>query len=354
MLKVPNGTKGGERMELLGERKKAILAAVIESYIRTGEPVGSKLLTQYLDYAVSSATIRNELADLCARGYLEQPHTSAGRIPTAKAFRLYIDELMPRRALELERRNAITRRLQSAAGDPERLLSEATQILSETTGCAAITTPPQESAGRLRRVEFLRMSARTVMVAVMTSSGTLRSRLCRVDPSVDDEQLAALNTLLMDRYVGQPLSGIHLSSLQQLMFPLGKSGLAMAGLITGFCDLINQSIEADVRLSGQFALLENPDYQWEHARLLLNFLSRRERLAAMLSMYTEGLQVLLGSESLCPELNGSSVIMTRYSPDGQQSGSLGLIGPVRMDYADVIPQLEFMARSMEKMMAELW
>ncbi len=341
-------------MEQLGERKRAILSAVIEIYIRTGEPVGSKLLAQYLDFAVSSATIRNDMAELSAKGYLDQPHTSAGRIPTAKAFRLYIDRLMPRRALEEERRDAITRRLQGAAGDPERLLSEATQMLSETTGCAAITTPPSEVTVTLRRVEFLRMSARTVMVALMTSSGSLRSRLCRVDAAVDDEQLSALCTLLADRFVGQPLRDIHLAQLQQLLMTLGANGLAMAGLVTGFCDLIRESVKADVLMSGQFQLIENPDYQWEHARVLLNFLSRREQLAAMLSMYNEGLQVLLGSESLCPELNGSSVIMTRYSPDGQQSGSIGLIGPVRMDYARVIPQLEFMAHAMERLMGELW
>ena len=122
-------------MQELRERQKAILAAVIESYIRTGEPVGSKAVMQLLGSAVSSATIRNDMAILSAEGYLDQPHTSAGRIPTAKAFRLYIDALMPRRALEEERRALINKRLRHAAGDPERLMAEATQILSETTGC---------------------------------------------------------------------------------------------------------------------------------------------------------------------------------------------------------------------------
>ena len=339
---------------MLGERKKAVLCAVIESYIRTGEPVGSKVLVSLLNNAVSSATIRNEMADLAAMGYLEQPHTSAGRIPTAKAFRLYIDELMQRRPLETARCDAITARLQQAAGDPERLLSEAAQMLSETTGCAAITTPPSEQANTLARVEFLRMSARTVMVALMTSSGSLRSRLCRVDASVGDEQLAALCTLLTDRFVGRAIHLIGLAELQQLLLILGTDGLAMAGLITGFYDLASECADSDVSLSGQLQLLEHPDYAWEHARLLLHFLSRREQLAAMLAAYTSGLYVLLGSESLCPELNGSSVIVTRYSPDGKQSGSIGLIGPVRMDYAAAIPQLEYIARTMEGLMAELW
>lgn len=340
-------------MTELGKRKEAILSAVIECYIRTGEPVGSKVLVAALENAVSSATIRNEMAELAAMGYLDQPHTSAGRIPTARAFRLYIDKLMPKRHLENERRAAIAGRLERAAGDPERLLSEASHILSETTGCAALTTPPTETAETVRRVEYMRMSARTVMLALMTSAGTLRSRLCRIDASVDDEQLAALCTLLADRFVGRPLSSITLPEVQQLLLIPGV-GLATAGMITGFLDLVNECVESDVLLTGQLNLLDKPDYQLDHARLLLGFLSHPERVAALLSAYTGGLQVLLGSESLCPELAGSSVIVTRYSPDGQQYGTIGLIGPVRMDYATAIPQIEYMARTMERLMAELW
>lgn len=341
-------------MEQLAERKKAILVAVIESYIRTGEPVGSKVLVGLLDNAVSSATIRNDMADLAAMGFLEQPHTSAGRIPTPKAFRFYIDNLMRRRDVEEARQNAITFRLENAAGDPDRLLGEAAQMLSEATGCAAMTTPPVEFAETLRRVEFLRMSPRTVMVALMTSSGTLRSRLCRALTEVSDNQLQILCTLLTERFVNRPLSEIGLPELQQLLLSLGADSLSLAGLVTGFYDLVNESSQAEVLLKGQLQLLENPDYQWENARLLLSFLSRRERLASMLAAYTGGLHVLLGSESLCPELSGSSMIVTRYSPDGRQSGAIGLIGPTRMDYAGVIPQLEFIAGTMSRLMAELW
>ena len=341
-------------MEQLGERKKAVLAAVIESYIRTGEPVGSKVLAARLDNAVSSATIRNDMAELAALGYLDQPHTSAGRIPTAKAFRLYIDKLMPRRSVEETRREAIVRRLQRAAGDPERLLGEAAQILSETTGCAALTTAPVQRADTIRRVECLRMSVRTVMIAVMTSSGTLRSRLCRVDATVGDEQLQVLCTLLMDRFANRPLRSIEQSELQQLLMVMDMGGLPLAGLMSGFYDLVRESIDADIRMSGQLQLLQKADYAWDRARLLLNFLSRRDQLTTILEAYNSGLHVLLGSESFCPELEGSSMIVTGYSPDGQQSGTIGLVGPVRMDYASTIPQLEYMARTIEQLMGELW
>ncbi len=341
-------------MELAGERKKAILCAVIECYIRTGEPVGSKMIAGLLNYAVSSATIRNDMAELSALGYLEQPHTSAGRIPTAKAFRLYIDRLMPRRAVTEQHRAAIINRLQHAAGDPERLLVEATRILSETTGCVALTTSPAQTSDTVRRIECIRMSSRTVMLALMTSSGTLRSRLCCVDASMADEQLHTLCTLLTDRFGERPLREIRLAELQQLVMVMDMGGLPMTGLITGFYDLVRELVEADIRMAGQLQLIEKPDYGWEDARGLLNFLSDRDQLTAMLSGYTDGLRVLLGSESMRPELRGSSVIVTRYSPDGKKSGTIGLIGPVRMDYAEAIPQLEYMARVMEHLMAELW
>ena len=128
----------------LGERKQKILAAIIDAYIQTGEPVGSKALVEMLDNAVSSATIRNDMADLAAAGYLEQPHTSAGRIPTARAFRLYIDSLMRRQTLSEKRRREIEDMLAGAAGDPERLIEVASQALAAVTGCAAVTTTPDQ------------------------------------------------------------------------------------------------------------------------------------------------------------------------------------------------------------------
>lgn len=337
----------------LGERKQKILCAIIEDYIRTGEPVGSKVLVQRLDNAVSSATIRNEMAELCSLGYLEQPHTSAGRVPTAKAFRLYIDKLMRRRPLPEESRRDIDAVLEKSAGDPEQLMESASEVLSEATGYAAVTTTPLKEGACVRRVALLPVSSRSVALLLMTSSGVLRSRVCRLPQDVDPDVLEQMANALTAAFVGMPLSSIGLADVQGLLLSLGENALQCAPLLTAFLELVQASAEAEVLLSGQLNLLRHPDYAPENARSLLGFLSQREQLVGMLAAHTGGLRVVLGSESLRPELNGSSLIVTRYAPRQGDTGTMGLIGPQRMDYAAAISRLEYVANVVGRLLGRL-
>ena len=258
----------------LGERKQKILTAVIDAYIRTGEPVGSKALVEMLDNAVSSATIRNEMAELSAMGYLEQPHTSAGRIPTAKAFRLYIDRLMRRQPLSEADRKGIDSLLSGASGDPERLIEEASQALAQATGCAAVTTTPAGQAAYIRRIEVLRASPRMAALLLMTGSGVLRTRVCRFGQDIDDETLERLSKALSASFSGAELSEVGLPQVQSLMAALGESGLLCAPALTAFYELVQESAEAEIRLAGQLNLLRYPDYDPGRARELLDFLAQ--------------------------------------------------------------------------------
>ncbi len=337
----------------LGGRKQKILCAVIEDYIRTGEPVGSKVLAQRLDNAVSSATIRNEMAELCGLGYLEQPHTSAGRIPTAKAFRLYIDKLMKRRPLPEESRRDIDAVLEKSAGDPEQLMECASEVLSEATGYAAVTTTPMKEGACVRRVALMPVSPRAVALLLMTSSGVLRSRVCRLPQDISGETLEQIGSALTAAFVGMPLSSIGLPDVQGLLLSLGENGLLYAPLLTAFLELVQASAEAEVLLSGQLNLLRHPDYAPENARSLLGFLSQREQLVGMLTAHSGGLRVVLGSESLRPELSGSSLIVTRYVPREGDTGAIGLIGPQRMDYAAAISRLEYVAKAVGRMLGRI-
>ena len=335
----------------LGERKQKILQALIESYIETGEPVGSKLLTEKLQNAVSSATIRNEMAELVSLGYLEQPHTSAGRIPTAQAFRLYIDRLMQPKKLTAADKRAIDETL-ATAGDPETLMEDASSLLAETTGCAAVTTTPLEHDAVLRRVELLRASPRAAALLLMTSSGVLRSRVCRIPELPDDSVLATVAGTLTDAFVGKPLSSITLPQVQSLLLSLGDCGLIGIPILTAFYELVQASAEAEVLLRGQMNLLRHPDYAPERAHSLLGFLTEREQLIQMLAACPVGLRVVLGSESLCPELKGSSLVVTRYEPHGSD-GTIGLIGPLRMNYAAAIPRLAYVAAVIGRLLDQL-
>ncbi len=338
----------------LGERKQKILTAIVDWYIRTSEPVGSKALVEMLDNAVSSATIRNEMADLAAHGYLEQPHTSAGRVPTAKAFRLYIDHLMHRQPLPEEDKRNIDDMLAGLAGDPERLIGEASQALAESTGCAAVSTTPSEQGTVIRRVEIMPVSSRTAALLLMTGSGVLRSRLCRFDSDVPAETLQKIGGVLAERFLGEPLIDIGLPQVQNLLLSLGDNGLQVAPALTAFYELVQESAEAEVLLTGQLNLLQHPDFELERARSLLEFLTQREQLANMLTAHTGGLRVVLGNESYRPELFGSSIIVTRYLLDERTDGALGIIGPLRMDYAAAIPRLEYFAQAIGRLLSNMF
>ncbi|MBQ1211005.1 MAG: heat-inducible transcription repressor HrcA [Clostridia bacterium] len=336
---------------VLTTRKEQILTALIEEYIRTGEPVGSKWLMDKMDSTVSSATIRNEMADLAAMGYLDQPHTSAGRVPTPQAFRLYVDKLMKKRKLSENTRRYIDERLERAT-DPDVLMEEASQILTETTGCAAVTTTPQEEQMLVRRVEVMVVSPHVVAMMLMTGSGVLRSRVCRLPLAVTTAQLTETVNLLNENFVGQPLSSVTLPAVQNLLLELGDSALVCAPLLTAFHELAQTCAEAEIRLKGQLNLLRSPDYHPDNARSLLGFLNEQEQLGRMLSGHTGGLRVVLGNESLQPELAGSSIIVTRYAPRNI-SGSIGLIGPLRMDYATAIAELEYITQTVERILGQL-
>lgn len=338
----------------LGERKQRILAAVVELFIRTGEPVGSKTLVNVLDNTVSSATIRNDMAELAAKGYLEQPHTSAGRVPTPVAFRLYIDKLMSRQSLSQEDRRKIDAILLQAAGDPERLISEASEALAETTGCAAVTTAPSGRSVNVKRIEVLRVSPCSAAIIIMTDSGILRSRICRFDiDEVEGSLLQMLTRALNQCFCGHALGDIGLPQVQSMAASMGEHSLLCAPAITAFFQLVQDTSEVDISLNGQLNILRHPDYDNIHARDLLTFLTKRELLTGMLTSLPTGLRVVIGSESKRPELDGSSIIATRYNLGGRPDGSIGIIGPLRMDYSNAIPKIEYFARMIGKILDEI-
>ena len=337
----------------LDNRKARILSLVIESYIESGEPVGSKALAEMLDNCVSSATIRNDMAALTAMGYLEQPHTSAGRLPTAKAFRLYIDKLMHRRPLDRQEQQEIDERLSAAAGNPQQLLEDASQALADATGMAAVAAKPQQRDITLRRIDVMQMSSRNMAVVVVPNSGLMRTRMCHCHQDIPNAATMGLSNYLSRKFLGCPLSAVTLENMQAILQELGEAGLAVLPILSAFYELVQECAASQVMLSGQLNLLRHPDYALEHARSLMGFLSERQRLSDVLTRQRDGLQLVLGSDAL-PELNGSSMIITHYSLGSRGQGTIGIIGPVRMNYADTIPRIEYFANAIGKLLSELF
>ena len=338
---------------ILEPRKAKILAAIIEYYIETGNPVGSKMLADMLGNHVSSATIRNDMAALTAAGYLEQPHTSAGRLPTAKAFRLYIEQLMDRRPLSEKDRLSIDEMLAGAGGDPAQLLQDASRALAEATGFAAVAAKPEQNDSAIRRIDIMQMSPRSMAVVLVSASGSLRTRMCRCQRDIPSAVTLALSDYLSRKFLDRPLSCITVDAMQEILLELGEAGLAVAPILSTFYELAQDCAASQVMLSGQLNLLRHPDYELDSARSLIGFLSEQERLRDVLAQQNEGLQVVLGGDSL-PELTGSSLIVTHYSLGMRGQGTIGIIGPVRMNYAETIPRIEYFANAIGKLLSELF
>ena len=314
--------------------------------MQTGEPVGSKWIVDKLGNSVSSATIRNEMAELSSMGYLDQPHTSAGRVPTAKALRLYIDKLMKPEPLNEDSCREIDAQLERAT-DPGSLMETASQILAQQTGCAAVSTTPGEQQSRVKKIEIIPVSSHAVAILLMTTTGSLHTRLCRLMIPLLNEAYPKLAEILTEAFSKIGLSDVGLPQVQSLLVSLGSESLACAPIVTAAYELIKESAEADVLFNGQMNLLSHPDYAPERVHTLLGFLSERGRLAQLLQSHSGGLQVVFGNESHTPELTGTSLIVTRYEPRGRM-GSIGLIGPQRMRYDIAIPTLEYMASAVER------
>ncbi len=322
-------------------RKQKILAAVVELYIDTGEAVGSKALMSKLDISVSSATIRNEMSELSEMGYLCQPHTSAGRMPTQKGYRYYVDRLMGTLELDEEKRHSIEASIRHTHGDPERVLERAGELLAEMTNCAAVSTMPTGKKVTIRRVELVPVGARTAMIAVLTSSGILKSRVCRCDAVITPEMVEKFYSVASANFINRPAEDIGTAMLQTLVASLGEYALDMSAFFVVLSDLARDASHTEVLLEGQTNLLQHRELN-ANAGELMDFLGKLEPISKIFAP-VGGLHISIGTENEYRQLENSSVIVSPYNVDTTRSGTLGIIGPTRLDYARLIPSIQFLA-----------
>ena len=338
----------------LDTRKARILTTMIDYYIETGEPLGSKALADMLGNCVSSATLRNDMAALTAEGYLEQPHTSAGRLPTPQAFRLYVERLPERRPLPRQEKLLVDQMLSGVSGDATRLLEETTRVLADLTGLAAVATRPEQAGAIISRLDVMQISPRNMAVVLVQDNGFLRTRMCRCRRDIPSRITVALADYMSRRFMGGPTTAITVAAMQDILLELGEAGLAVTPILSAIYELAQECINAKVSVAGQMNLLRHPDYELEQTRQLMGLLNDRQRLGGLLESLPEGgLQMLNGSDDL-PQLKGSSLLVTRYSLGKQGSGLIGLIGPLRMDYAGAIPRMEYFADAVQRLLTELF
>lgn len=338
-------------MSALTERKQKILSIIIERYIATGEPVGSKAICADMGNTVSSATIRNDMSDLVEIGFLEQPHTSAGRIPSEAGYRYYVDNLMTSYELGLDEQERIKIWLQSFSGEPDKLLEKAGSILAELTNCVAISSSPADSEAFIRRIELVPLSDHTAMIVLLATSGILKSAVVRSDTSINVDVAEVFYNIAQTYFTGRNVSDITVTFIQTLVASLGDKVFIMSPFLCAIADLCEAVKTTQLHLKGQNNILNHSELS-QDAFSIMDFLHRGTPLESMLNNQKKTLNVSIGSENAYRELKNSTTIFSKYSVGDRDSGSIGIIGPTRLDYARLIPSIRYLANVIGTMLTE--
>ena len=335
----------------LSDRKKKILAAVVEEYIRTAEPVGSKTVAQTAKLSCSSATIRNELAELAGMGYLEQPHTSAGRVPTPQGYRIYVNELMERQKLSLEETEAINRSLSGKLSELDQLLSSVGSLAASMTNypAMAIAAPP---AATIKRFDLIYIDANTFIIVAMMSNDTVRNKLVHLPVSVGQDMIARLSAVFNANFTGiteDKISPLAIRAAERAV----DDTMGLTGVIASFAiEILSEARTAETCVTGANRLLSQPEFQDPaKAHALMSYISDAEHIKELPEVYGEaedGVKVLIGPENVAEELKDSSVVIASYGMGDNTKGLIGVVGPTRMDYSTVAAKLGLIARALSE------
>ena len=343
-------------MAELTYRARRILYATVTEYISTGEPVGSRKLSKRYGINLSPATIRNVLADLEDLGYVQQPHTSAGRVPTERGFRVFVDALVQMREVTAEDRAAVLDRLQHLAPGTD-VLHQAGELLSTLTGAAAVVTDPQPERESLAQLRFMPLDASRLLVVLVTRHGGVENRVVDLAGGGDPAELERVNNLIEELLQSDARSLVAVRDA--LLADIDAERGTIKQLREKARSMIDAAVEreepAKVRIEGQGRLFDRPEFlDADKIRQYLRAFDDKERLLELLeqTLASGGVRVLIGSETRLEHVDDISLISSPFSGSGSAKGSLGVIGPTRMDYAKVVPLVGFTARVMSEILGD--
>ncbi len=332
-------------------RKEKILASVIAGYIQHGEPVGSKAIAE--EIGVSSATVRNEMASLTELGLLEQPHTSAGRVPSQKGYREFVDRLMTPPDLGVQERRWVDSRLAPAMYDSEQLLLCASQLLAGLSKCTAAVTTPGGPEAVVKAVQLVQTSRRTAMLLMISSAGTMKSRVFRCDYDLTNDILRVFFRVFNEKVAGKRVKEVTPAFLQNLGASLGPMYALVGTPLRALLEAAEDTAHTETLLSGQMNLLLYSELGTSGVRRVLGFLDRGEGMEALLRQKPGRITALIGRECGWPELEEASVLVSRYSVSGQDAGAIAIIGPVRMDYPRLTSVLSYLSEKVSTQLTQL-
>jgi len=334
----------------LTERKKQILKVVIEDYIRTADPVSSKSIAAAMGGSVSSATIRNELADLVEMGYLEQPHTSAGRIPSPKGYRLYVNELMEQQRLSIAETEQINRSLRVKMEELDRVISQAGRAVSSLVNYPAyVAAVSRRSAVTARHFELLPVDEKSCIVVMMMGDNRVKSQLLRLQLRVDPSQIPVLNNLLNGNFTGVDVDEMNrrLMDVSEQVPP--QLFLLLSQTVAYAADVLDEAGHREIYTSGAKELLKLPEFRdADKAHELMSFLADSKESLPMPDDNSP-MKILIGPENVSQALRDTSVVVASYDIGDDMRGLIGVVGPTRMDYASVAARLSGFADGLTRL-----
>ncbi len=340
-------------MELTARQKK-ILRAIVDSYIQTAEPVGSKTLAAMADMDCSSATIRNEMAELTQMGLLEQPHTSAGRIPSPAGYRLYVDELMQDYRLSVDETQSLNQAMELKMQEVDKVISQVSKMVSKMTNLPAVAMTAAAGTLTVQRFDILQASAGSFILVVMVSNEAVRNKLIKLPLNCTEQDLKLLAAVLNASLTELPADGFTPELLQRVTRSAGPAASLVPVIVDFTTHVLQEEQKSQVYVSGQMKLLGQPEYRdVEKAQEVLSTLDSDalSNLPATLSD-TTGTQILVGPENIARELRDTSVVMTRFDIGDGMQGLIGVVGPTRMDYAQVTARLSYFAENLGRMFSK--
>ncbi|HHW01534.1 MAG TPA: heat-inducible transcription repressor HrcA [Thermoanaerobacterales bacterium] len=342
---------------MLDERKMKILSAIIDDYIATAEPIGSRTIARKYHIGISPATIRNEMADLEELGYLSQPHTSAGRIPSNKGYRFYVDFLMPARKLEEYEQSFIKRLLKKRAKELEDLIEEAGKVISKLTSYTAIILGPQLESSRLKHVQIIRLEEKKGLMIIVTSYCTVTHHIIEIPQNLTDSDLQRISNALNSNLSGKALEEIT----PEIMNSIKDDMIEYDSVLNVLLDLLMENLDDTkesnkVYSTGSSKMLEFPEFRdVERARNFLALMEQHDLITKALKNYCKpnSITVTIGNENPWNEFQDLSIVTTGFFVENKNLGICGIIGPTRMEYSRVFSILEKVSDYLSKAIASL-
>ena len=333
----------------LDERKIKILQAIVRNYMETGEPVGSRTISKYTDLNLSSATIRNEMADLEEMGYIVQPHTSAGRIPSDKGYRVYVDKMLEEKDKEVAEMKEI---LLEKEDKIDTLLKQVAKVLALNTNYATMISAPQYHRNKLKFIQLSRVDEDHLLAVIVTEGNVIKNHMIDVDTLLDDETMLKLNILLNTHMNGLSIEEINLAMIASMKKAAGVHGEIVSIVIDAVAEAIHSDEDLEIYTSGANNILKYPELaDNEHAGSLIHTFEEKEPLNALaltgLRENDNNIKVYIGEETPVEGLQDCSVVTATYELEEGMKGTIGIVGPKRMDYDKVVGTLKNMMNQLD-------